>query len=556
MSLLAKIIAELRERPQCAFVRQALDRAERDLKRKDIVFDEEAATRAIKFFPLFRHYKGEYAGKPFRLLAWQQFVVAQVFGWRRKDGTRRFRRVYVEVPRKNGKTTLASGVANYLAIADREEGAEVYCVATKEDQAKIAWRDCVQFLRGNERFAAAMKFRVKHVEFPKRNAILKPLGADSQTLDGLNPHAAIFDELHAWKSRDLWDVIEDGMGFRRQPLIFAITTAGFNREGFCFELRAHALNVLAGRAKDDELLALVYTIDDDDDPFDERVWRKANPSLGESKSEAFMRSQAHGAQQIPSKLYAFLNKQLDVWTTAEKAWLSADAWNSLRVPRATEESLRGKRCYCGLDLSRTGDLTAFAMLFPPQDGVEKATALVDLWLPSKNMRERERADGAPYQQWVRDGFLSVCAHGYINRDFVAERIKARASQFQIAQIAYDRWGSREIAEELSSHNLEILNFGQGFKDMSPATKSFEELVVGGELAHIENPALDWCVANVAVEQDAAGNIKLSKRKSFGRIDGAVALAMAIGAWRRQPERKHSWLDELREREKKKTESQA
>ena len=518
----------------CRFIRLAIDRFRQDCKRDDIYFDVKAAQRVFDFIGFFRHHKGEFKDKKFDLLDWQKFALGNIFGWKWKaTGLRKYGTAYIEIPRKNGKTTLASAVANYMLMADGEAGAEVYCVATKEDQAKIAWNDCKIFLEGQQTFNKSCRKLVKSIHYDRQHAVLKPLGSDSKTLDGLNPSCAIFDELHAWERRDLWDVIEDGLGARKQPLIFAITTAGYNQQGICFEQRTNAINILNGVSSDDDIFALIFTLDDDDDYQDERNWYKANPSLGYAKNIEIMRKLFVKCKNTPEKLNAFLNKQLNIWTTASAAWKNLDDWKSLEK-KIDDAQLKGKYCFGGLDLSRKQDLTAFVLYFPPQVGLERGYVKPYFIIPSENFREKELLDRVPYSAWQDAGWVKLTNAKTVSDEFVFDQIKDALDSYDVRNVAFDRWGSKDITKLFDARGVKIVDFGQGYKDMSPAIKRFEELIDSRKIWQDGNPCLAWNISNCVITQDSAENVKFDKEKARQRIDGAVATAMAIGASMREP----------------------
>lgn len=509
----------------CQWERLACQRHLRDLELGAFYFDADAAQQAIAFFSELRHYKGQFAGKSFALHPSQQFTIGSVYGWKmHKGGPRRFRYYYEEIPRKNGKTTKAAGVG-IMGILE-EPGAEVYSVATKEDQAKIGWRDGRAMIKGSPGLAEMLTLRIREVRFDDRESIWRPLGADSETLDGLNPSLALMDELHAWPTRDLWDVIDDGMGARLQPLIFQITTAGNNRHGICAEQRRHVCSILDGRITDDHYFGIIFTIDDKDDPHDPASWHKANPLLGIAKSVEFMRQQSQLAQQLPGKLNAFLNKQLNVWTEQDVRWLSPQAWDAC-AGAVDEKAVAGMSCVGGLDMAATTDVAALVRYFESEgDGPD--LVMPTFWIPEDTIRDRSKRDRVPYDQWAREGLVMVTPGSVVDYDRVRADILAMHERTPFREIAYDPWNVTQLATQLQGDGLTVVPFRQGYASMSPAAKELEKRLLARGFAHGGNPVLRWMANNAAVEQDPAGNIKPSKRKSTERIDGIVALTMAIG----------------------------
>lgn len=520
----ARSVAE-KKRGACKWERLACERHLTDLERKAFHFDATAAKEAIRFFGALRHYKGQHAGQSFALHPSQQFVIGSVYGWKtHKGGPRRFRYAYDEVPRKNGKTTLSAGVG-IMGILE-EPGAEVYSVATKEDQAKIGWRDGRAMIKGSPGLAEMLSLRVKEIRFDNRDSIWKPLGSDSETLDGLNPSLALMDELHAWNSRDLWDVIDDGMGARLQPLIFQITTAGNNRHGICAEQRNHVCSILEGRAPDDHYFGVIYTIDDEDDPHDPASWHKANPLLGVAKTVEFMRQQSEMAKLLPGKLNAFLNKQLNVWTEQDVRWLSPAAWDACGGA-VDEAAFRGASCVGGLDMAATTDVAALVRYFP-SDGNAPDAILPTFWIPEDTIRERSRRDRVPYDVWSREGLVRPTPGNVVDYDRVRADIMAMHEQTPFRELAFDPWNMTQLATQLQGDGVTVVPFRQGYASLSPAAKELEKRLLSKSFVHGGNPVLRWMAGNVAIEQDPAGNIKPSKRKSRERIDGIVALTMAVG----------------------------
>lgn len=493
---------------------------------RGLVLNRERADLALKFFSLVKHSKGEWAGQTFYLEPWQQFIVWNLFGWYREDGTRRFRWAYNEVARKNGKSTLAAGVGLYLLTADGEPGAEVYSAATKRDQARITHSEATRMVKASP----ALRKRVRafrdnlHVEATASK--FEPLGRDTDSMDGLNVHGAIIDELHAHKTRDLVDILETAQSARRQPLQFEITTAGYDRESICWEHHEYTEKVLSGVVQDDRWFGIIYTIDDKDDWRDEKVWRKANPNLNISKKVDYMRQQAQRALEIPSQLNAFLRLDLDVWTQSETKWVNLEHW-AMCGQAIDANGLRGRRCYGGLDLSSTTDVSAFVLVFPPERGDDPYQVLCRFWIPEDSMHERSRRDRVPYDAWVRQGYMVATPGNVIDYDYILAQIDEDAQMYDLQEIAFDRWGATKIVQELQEMGLTVVQFGQGFASMSAPMKELEKLILSHKLAHGNNPVLAWMADNLVAAVDPAGNIKPDKQRSIEKIDGMVALIMAL-----------------------------
>lgn len=515
----------------CKWVRLACERHRRDLdngSERGLWFDARAAQVVIAFFSLLKHSKGEWAGRPVVLEPWEQFVLWNVFGWRREDGTRRFRTAILEVARKNGKTTLAAGVGLYLLVADGEPGAEVYSAATKRDQARLSHAEATRMAKASPQLRREVRIFKDNIHIPDTASKFEPLGADSDTLDGLNVHGAIIDEIHAHKSRDTWDLLETATGARRQPLMFGISTSGFDRQSLFWTQHEYTQKVLDGVVLDDSWFGIIYTVDEGDDWQDEGTWVKANPNLGVSKKLDDMRRKAARAAEMPAALNAFLRLELDIWTQAETKWVSLEHWRACGLA-VDELGLRGRTCYGGLDLSSTTDVTAFVLVFPPQAEGDTYQVLCRFWIPEDSLHDRVRRDRVPYDAWVRQGFMTATPGNVVDYDYVLAQIGEDREAFDLQQVAFDRWGAAQIQSQLiDKHGEEFLvQFGQGFASMSAPMKELEKLILGHQLAHGNNPVLTWMADNLVAREDPAGNIKPDKEKSTEKIDGMVALIMAL-----------------------------
>lgn len=532
--------------PASTIQRAACQRHLHDLKRAKSKafpyrFDKAAAMRAIKFFDFLPHTKGEWEGAPLTLEPWQQFIVGSLFGWKcKKSGFRRFRWVYVEVPRKQGKSTLAAGIGILLAFFDGEPGAEVYSAATKRDQAKIVWGDAHRM--ATHRAAPHLR---KYISASKlslfceaTNSKFQPLGADADTSDGLNVHGVIIDELHAHKSRDLFDVLETATGARRQPVIFMITTAGtYDPNSVCYEQHTYTRRVLAdhddaaelGGISDERWFGFIATVDkeDRDDPqawASEEVWRKAQPNYGISSKPEEMASLAAKASELPGALNTFLRLRLDIWTEQVDRWLLPSVWaeGSEAFDLAM---LNGRECWAGLDLASTTDITALVLLFPV-DG--RWYLITRFWVPEDSILERARKDRVPYPIWRDQGHLTATPGNVIDYEHIREEVNRLGSLYDILEIAYDPWNASQIVVQLQDDGAHMVPFRQGYYSMAPAVRELEKVIVGRTMRHGGNPVLDWMAGNVTVTEDAAGNRKIDKGKSSERVDGMVALAMAMG----------------------------
>lgn len=539
----------------CKWVRLACERHQRDLAgghERELRFDEAAAQHAIDFFRFLRHSKGEWAGQTVTLEPWQQFVIALNFGWMAQDDQgqwlRRFRTTFLEVARKNGKSTIAAGVGLYLFDADGEPGAEVYTAATKRDQARITHSEATRMVKASPFLRRRIRTFKDNLNILNTAAKFEPLGSDTDSMDGLNVHGAIVDELHAHKTRDTWDLLDTATGSRRQALMFGITTAGVDRQSLCWALHEYTEKVLLGLVQDDTFFGLIYTldpkvldadgrvVDEGDDWEDERCWVKANPNLGISKKMEDMRRKALQAKEMPTMLNSFLQRELNIWTQATVRWVNAPKW--LACSQGVDaDGLRGRTCYGGLDLSSTTDVTAFVLVFPPQTPVDPYQVLCYFWVPEETMKLRTKRDRMQYQTWVRQGYMATTPGDTLDHDFVLAKIADLSEWYDIQEIAFDRWGAAHVQTKLQEMGGEdwLVQFGQGFASMSAPMNELERLILGGRLAHGGNPVLTWMAGNLVATMDSAGNKKPDKAKSTEKIDGMVALIMGLDrATRHQP----------------------
>ncbi len=494
----------------------------------DYVFDERAATVAVNFFErLLVHSKGEWAGLPFKLEPWQRdYIIRPLFGWKRPDGTRRYRTAYIEIPRKNGKSTLCAGIALYLLFADGEPGAEVYSAAADREQAAIVFDEAKSMTAASRELSKRSTVYKRSIVSKADRCVYKVLSADAFTKHGLNAHGIIFDELHAQPNRDLWDVLKTSTGARRQPLTVAITTAGYDRNSVCWEQHEYARQVLDGTIEDDTFFAYIAAAGPDDDWQDPEVWAKANPGLGATVKAEYLENEARVAAQTPAYQNTFRRLHLNQWTQQETRWLSIDAWDKCAKP-VDAESLGGQVCYAGLDLASTTDIAALVLVFPDGEEPEGYDVVPFFWIPGDNILDRVRRDRVPYDAWVRQGHVIATDGNVIDYRAILVKLDELAQRFDVREIAYDRWGASKLVQELQDGGLEVVPFGQGFASMSPPTKELLNLILSERIRHGGHPVLRWMANNMVVRQDPAGNVKPDKSKSTEKIDGMVAMIMAM-----------------------------
>lgn len=512
----------------CEYVRLAVERYYTDLDRAlDMgrCFDKKAAMRAIRFIEKLKHTKGEWAGQRFRLEPWQQFVLWNIFGWKNADGTRRFRYAYIEIARKNGKTALSAGIGLYMLFADGESRPEVYSAATVKDQAKICFSDAVEIVKATDLKNYLMPYR-NSIVYELKGGTMKPLSSDSGTHDGLNPSCGIIDEFHAHKDSGMFDVIKSAFGARRQPLMFIITTAGFDKSGVCYAYRENVIKVLRGVNEDDSLFGIIYTLDDKSEWDDPKMWIKANPNLGVSLSADYLADQVKDAKNRPEAVRNVMTKNVDLWVDAERTWILDDVWQKC-IGTTDPADLKGCACWGGLDLSNVSDITAYVLLFHENDRFQ---LLPHFWIPEEKILEKIRKENINYDKWVAKGYVTVTPGNVIDYDFVKADILRIVADYNLRTSAYDRWNSSQTIIDLQNEGMECNPFGQGYGSMSAPTKEFEKLVLTGKIEHFGNPVLRWMLASTLVKTDPAGNIKPDKEKSTQKIDGIVASIMALGEW--------------------------
>lgn len=485
--------------------------------------DTKAGEKAINFIQKLKHTKGKWAGKFLLLEPWQKFIVFNLFAWRKADGTRRFRYAYVEVARKNGKTALAAGIALYMLFAEKEPRAEVYSVATVKDQAKLCFNDSVAIVKQTSLSQRMRVFR-DSILYEQLGAYFKPLSSDDGIHDGYSPYCVIVDEYHAHKDNGMLDVMRSGMAARTQPLVFIITTAGFNKNYPCYAYRQNAKNVMNGIVEDDSLFAIIFEMDAEDDWTDPQCWAKANPNLGISVDYEYLAGEVKDAQNRPEAVRGVKTKNLNMWVDAETTWILDEMWQKCSGS-LTLADVEGCKCWGGLDLSNISDITAFVLLFEIED---KLALVPKFWIPEDKLQEKIAKENVGFAEWVQKGYVTVTPGNILDYDFVKADIMNLAEKYDVSSIAYDRWNSSQTIIQLQDEGLEMSPFGQGYGSMSAPSKEFEKMVLAGKIEHFGNPVLRWMLASTAIQTDPAGNIKPDKRKSSQKIDGIVASIMALG----------------------------
>lgn len=499
-------------------------------------FDEREADRAVEFFPLLQHTLGEWAGKPFVLTPDQEWATRELFGWRRSDGLRLYRTMYVETGRGNGKTEWGAGLAGKLLYADGEPSAEVIGAAADRKQARIclerlkgmAGANLPPLERGLNPLAVRSQFLRSEIRVPRTSSTYRVMSADVRGSWGLAPSAVVFDEVHAQPNRELWDALATALGKRTQPLMIALTTAGWDRESLAWELHEYTRQIAQGTASDPSFLGIVWAAPEEADWTDPATWRRANPGLGVMVKEEFLRAECEKARVLPAFQNTFRTMYLSQWVGQEVRMIPMEQWDA--CTEAPAPPSRDRPAFGGLDLASTTDLAAFTI-------VRERDGKLDLWrriyVPQEGLRDRGLRDRVPYEAWARDGLITatpgkVIDYAYIRRDVLEAKAK-----FDLRDVGYDRWNSSQLVQELESDGVTMVEVGQGFGSLSTPTKELLRRTVSGELRHGGDPVLRWMANNSAAQVNAAGDIKPDKSRASGRIDGIVSTIIAIDGWVRR-----------------------
>ena len=488
--------------------------------------DSNKANVRIKFIErVCTHVKGDLAGKPFLLEEWQKDFIRELYGTLNEDGTRQYRTAYVQIPRKNGKSNLSAALALAELFVGGEKGAEIYCCASSREQAKIVFDVCKQMIKNSAVLSRSCRIYQNSIVLNDSNSFLKAVAAEAGTLHGTNSSMVIYDELHTAKNRELWDVMATSMGARREPVMMTITTAGmFDPNSICYELYSYGKKVRDKVIDDDTFLPLIYEADPDDDIQKEETWRKANPNFEISITKQYFQKMAKEAKLLPSSEISFRQLHLNQWVSSLSGWITDAEWMD-SAGEVDIEQLRGRPCYGGLDLAQVEDVCAFVLIFPFDDVLK----ILPFFFVSESAVERRRNQtGGSYDNFVSRGELIVTDGNSTDYDVIKKKIFECAEIFDIQSIAYDRWNSNTLINQLSEQGIETDPFGQGFISMTAPIKNAEVMVKKQQLHHGGNAMLRWMVSNVVVKKDDAENVKFSKSKAGDKIDGVVALIMAIG----------------------------
>lgn len=516
---------------------------------RGVYFNEDRAQHILDFYNFVPHVKGHLTGKPIELMDWHTFILINLFGFvvplfdemtseamLDEDGdpmfVRRFRTAYDEVARKNAKSTLSSGIGLYMTGADGEGGAEVYSAATTRDQARIVFDDAKQMIkRAPKSLGRLFGSNKLNIHQERSGSKFEPVASDANNLDGLNIHCGIVDELHAHKTRDVWDVLETATGARLQSLIFAITTAGFNKEGICYEQRDYAIKVLRNfdnpdplSVKDDSYFALIYTLDKDDDPFDEANWLKANPGLGICKRWDDMRRLAKKAKEQVAARINFYTKHLNIWVQGENAWMDMTRWDACRDE--WEPSLTvAWPMWGGVDLSNKIDISAAIKTWHAPNGDIYMTSR--FWIPEGRLEACSKQQAQLYRKWHEAGYLEFTDGDVVDHAFIKEEVKDWVSGDTLNELGYDPWSATQFALALAADGLPMVEVSQTVKNLSEAMKEVEAKVYARRFHHDGNPVMTWMMSNVTVKPDKNENIFPNKSTPENKIDGPSGLFTAM-----------------------------
>lgn len=512
-------------------------------------FDFAAVVRVVDALCRFKHTKGRFARRALVPDAWQiVWVIAPAFGWKYSTtdpdlelaGTRIVRELYVEIPRKNGKSTLSSGLALVLLAADSEAGAEVYAAATTTDQARIVFDQSRQLLDTNRGLRDRLNSYKRVIEHPGTGGFYRVLSRMAEAAHGLNVHGAVIDELHIHKSRDLVDAILTGTGSRAQPMAIIITTADEGEIGTIYDEKHELVRKCANRiVRIEKFYGVIWAAEDADDPYDEKTWRKANPGLGVSPTLAYMRAEAAKARSTASYYPVFCRLHLNRRIRQQARFLNLADWDQDGNCRPVDrDELAGGECYGGLDLSATNDLTSFQLVFPDDDH-EELTVLTHLWLPEHELKQRIERDQVPYDKWADAGYLTLSEGNVVDYSKVIEAIAAALDEFDLRAVHHDRWQAGAVVQKLQALGIESSPVPQTYGGMSAPTQALERFVKLGKLVHGGHPALRWMADNVEVLRDRSNPdnvrpVKPNREKTSKRVDGITGTIMAIDAWMRRP----------------------
>lgn len=499
-------------------------------KSYEFYYDESEVERIRVFAEKFCcHSKGKWAGKPVILSDWQLFFLGCIFGWKQKSTHyRRFKYFYVQVAKKNGKSTLLAVVGIYMLVCDGEAGAQIYSAATTRDQAKIIFTEAYNMVKNSPELKKLLTLTKLNISFDSTASFFRPLSADAQTLDGLNTHCALIDEMHAHKNSAVYDNLASSIMAREQPIIGIITTAGLNPQCFCKEQYDYYKNVLNETVENDETFIYIAELDEDDDWNDEKVWIKANPNLNISVFLNHLQTEYKTAKEMKSKQNSFKCKNLNMWVSDAASWANMEKYN-LAEDRVTKEQLLGRQCYIGCDLATRNDLAAVVAEFPlgkNEDGKYCYAVIHRSFMPEDRVWELSQEHNVNYQDYIDGGYIIATPGGIVDFDYIEEYIKKLYHDYDVLETCLDPWSASQLEKNLLNEGVKVVEVRQGFYTLSEPTKDMEGIIFDRRLTHYNDPVLKWAVGNVVVTSDENDNIRPNKRRSRYKIDPAVALIIA------------------------------
>lgn len=519
------------EIPACKRVKQAVERYFSDLNNPLYEFDKATVEKFIGFSLLCPHVKGPLRGQPIVLEPWQQFAFACLLGFKViATGRRKYSSAFIEVPRKNAKSTVAAMLANWFLVMEPGQQ-DIYTAAVSRDQARIVFDDARQMCLLSKPLKKRLNVMQHRMIYPKSNSILKPLAAKAATIEGTNPSLAIIDEYHLHPDNSVYSALELGMGARPEAILFAITTAGSNVVSACKQHYDYCCQILAGEEVNESLFILIYELDDESEIDQPELWIKANPNLNVSVDEAKLDSTIQKARGIPSQWVEMMTKRFNIWCQGSTPWMGAGAWERC-ADSYEERDLYGKECYAGLDLSSTGDITSVCYAFPYGDEIRLVTRH---YLPEFQLQNVANKNRAIYRQWVQAGWIRTTPGDCIDYDRIRDDIIEDANAFSIKLVGFDIWNATHLRTQLQGAGLDVEPFPQTYMKFSPVSKSFEVFVNRKVIRHNGDPVLAWAISNVVMESDANANIKPNKKKSANKIDPVIASLMAFGTWQAEHE---------------------
>jgi len=495
-------------------------------------FDDQAAQRAVNFFcKMLTHVIGEMGGKPFEPQEWEiERIIKPLFGWKKKsDNTRKYRTVYLQVPRKNNKTTLMTGIGLYMFYGFDEPGAEIYNAAADKEQARISFDIAKRMIQNNERLTKGVDIFRDTVVRQKNWGRYRVLSSDAETKHGFNGYCILIDEVHAFPKRDLVDVLRTSTGSRREPVTMFATTPGYDRNSICYELYRYAKKVIAKEIDDPTFLPVIYEADEDDDPFAESTWSKSNPGYDVTIKKDYIQQQANEARANPSFLNVFKRLHLGIWTKSESVWIPAHVWQIGSGEKHDLEYYRGRDCFMGVDLANYHDLLPVSMVFPNQDG-ETVDILVEYWVTFDKASDRKTKNEADYFTWRDQGYVNITPGNVADYQVIRKRINEVAKIAKLKVVGYDDWNASQFAQDLASDGATINPWTpSNAKLWNAPTKKMEAMAIAGQINHMNNPVLAWNVENTVIRYNGE-YVKPDKGKSKDKIDGVIASIIAIGEW--------------------------